>query len=342
MNKTECHALSQSVDSSQSGNDQLMMHEDVTCFYKSRRYVSSLIHNSASYSNPTSQVVMEVKIQNLSFESYVLATRDPEFDNLFKPELPSAPSKPIPGEECSTVVPHESQLLPICPKQDCQQEQPKERNCTRPQSTAHNRPVRTMVFWNSKFKKPPTEKKCNRRSEAYYSKSKDEVLHRQHENNSQQARPKHKRPCFIKGCNIETTHLKKHVIVRHLPRFVSMKSDLTSEEQMKQYESLLMSVAHDLGCLSLQGLLRLVIKRKWYPFGGNFAISEEDLKLMTDFQYWICGHEDRKPSSISPPSNVTTLMDTQLFAGQSGPSTGDEQAGQKSKPEIQILYLGSI
>ena len=83
---------------------------------------------------------------------------------------------------------------------------------------------------------------------------------------------------------------------------------------MKHYESLLMSVAHDFRHLSLQGLLRLVIKRKWYPFGGSFAISKDDLKLMTDFQYWISGQEDSDTLSISPPSNVSCLLHWRILS----------------------------
>ena len=50
-----------------------------------------------------------------------------------------------------------------------------------------------------------------------------------------------------------------------------------------------MKVAHDFGFLSLQGLLRLVIKRKWFNFGGSFVVSKDYQKFMTVFQYWISG-----------------------------------------------------
>ena len=34
---------------------------------------------------------------------------------------------------------------------------------------------------------------------------------------------------------------------------------------MQRYEDLLLSAARDAGCLLLAGLLKLVIRRKWFP-----------------------------------------------------------------------------
>ena len=98
---------------------------------------------------------------------------------------------------------------------------------------------------------------------------------------------------------------------------------------MKHYESLLMSVAHGFGCLSLQELLRLVIKRKWYPFGGSFAISKDDLKLMTHFQYWISGEEDSNTLSIIPLSNVSCLLHWRILSCLLDRAT---QAKMKGRP----------
>ena len=58
-----------------------------------------------------------------------------------------------------------------------------------------------------------------------------------------------------------SSNLKKHVIGRHLPCFVSRKAQLLLEEQMQRYKDLLLSATRDAGCLSLAGLLQLVIKR---------------------------------------------------------------------------------
>ena len=235
-----------------------------------------------------------------------MATRDTELDNLLKLKLSCTPCDTLFKTKGCAVVPKNKDQLPgICPSEHCPQKQSEVKLYSESQSAANNIPVRTMVFWNSKFKKSPIQKAQHRRIAETYSchTSQDRESNKAHQS-TRKTKAKHQRPCFIKGCNIQTTHLKKLIIGRHLPRFVSIKSALTLEEQMKHYESLLMSVAHHFGRLSLQGLLRLVIKRKWYPFGGSFAISKDDLKLMTNFQYWILGQEDSDTLSISPPSNV--------------------------------------
>ena len=57
--------------------------------------------------------------------------------------------------------------------------------------------------------------------------------------------------------------MQKHVIVSYLPYFVSKKQ--LSEDQMQSCENFLLSAAWDAGCLSLTGLLKPVIKSKWFP-----------------------------------------------------------------------------
>ena len=71
-----------------------------------------------------------------------------------------------------------------------------------------------------------------------------------------------KKRCFI---HVETSNMKKHVIGRHLPRFILRKSQLSLEEQMQRYEHFLLSAARDADGLLLAGLLKLVIRRKWFP-----------------------------------------------------------------------------
>ena len=87
-----------------------------------------------------------------------------------------------------------------------------------------------------------------------------------HELQHSSVKPKHsKKRCFIDACLMETSNMKKYVIGRHLPHFISRKAQLSLEEQMQRYEDLLLSAARDTGCLSLAGLLKLVIRRKWFP-----------------------------------------------------------------------------
>ena len=359
----QCQILGgQSVDSSFPTNNQLMIHEDIiTCFDEAASYLSNVTHKSMSCINPVDKTVMEVQIQNLSFESYVLATRNPECDNLFKPKLSCTPCETIFKTKGCAVVPlDKNQLFPICHSQHCLQKQSEVKHYSETQSAASNIPMRTMVFWNSKFNKSTQKAQHRRGAGADSSRASQNRGSNKANQSTRQTKTRSKRSCFIKGCNIETTHLKKHIIGRHLPRFVSIKSDLTLEEQLKHYESLLMAVAHDFGCLSLQGLLRLVIKRKWYPFGGNFAISEDDLKLMTDFQYWIRGQGDRDTLSISPPSNVSCSLYWRILSclldrvkqakvkGRPNRHPGKEQGyrscnwGSNMEPNLQSMFNQNV
>ena len=117
---------------------------------------------------------------------------------------------------------------------------------------------------------------------------------------------KHSRSrCIISGCHVETSHLKKHVIGRHLPKFVSSKSSLSLEEQMKKYENLLMSIARDVGCLSLHGLFNFVLRRKWFQ-RTKCTISGVDLAVMQNFQFWISGKEC--PLLTINPSNCIVAL----------------------------------
>ena len=79
-----------------------------------------------SYINPVGKTVMEVQIQNLSFESYVLATRNPEDGNLFKPKLSCTPCETIfKTKGCAVVPQNKNQLFPICHSEHCPQSRQK-------------------------------------------------------------------------------------------------------------------------------------------------------------------------------------------------------------------------
>ena len=54
-----------------------MIHENIfTCFDESGNYLSNVTHQSVKCLNSVGKTAILVKIQNSSFESYVLATRD--------------------------------------------------------------------------------------------------------------------------------------------------------------------------------------------------------------------------------------------------------------------------
>ena len=130
--------------------------------------LSNVTHKPMSCIYPVGKTVMEVQIQNLSFESYVLSTKDPEPDNLFKPKLSCTPCETLLKVKDCAVLQSKNQLPPICSSQDCPQKQSDVKHYSKSQSAANNISVRTMVFWNSKFKKLPTQKAQHRRVAGTY------------------------------------------------------------------------------------------------------------------------------------------------------------------------------
>ena len=69
-----------------------MIYENiVTCFYNSDGYLSMVTHKSVNCLNPAGKAVMKARIQNLSFESYLLASTDHELKRMFKPKLSCIP-----------------------------------------------------------------------------------------------------------------------------------------------------------------------------------------------------------------------------------------------------------
>ena len=104
--------------------------------------------------------------------------------------------------------------------------------------------------------------------------------------------------------------MRKHVIGRHLPCFVSRKAQLSLEEQIQRYKDLLLSAARDAGCLSLTGLLKLVIRRKWFPKcrSRNPELHKDDHQLIKNFNFWLTGQEVNHKPSISPPSCTASLL----------------------------------
>ena len=79
---------------------------------------------------------------------------------------------------------------------------------------------------------------------------------------------------------------------------------------MQRYEDLLLSAARDAGCLSLAGLLKLVIRRKWFPKcrSRNPELHKDDQQLIENFNFWLTGQELNHKPSISPPSCTASLL----------------------------------
>ena len=90
------------------------------------------------------------------------------------------------------------------------------------------------------------------------------------------------------------------------------ESTVIIRKQMQRYEDLLLSAARDAGCLSLAGLLKLVIKRKWFPKcrSRNPELHNDDQQLIENFNFWLRQELNHKPSisPVSPPSCTASLL----------------------------------
>ena len=183
-------------------------------------------------------------------------------------------------------------------------------------------PFHTRILWNSKYLE---ERAARTRSDVSFHPRVNQSTDGQTVNQPTNLAPSlassstkctKKKSCFISGCNIQSTHLKQHVIGKNLPKFVSNKSSLTLEEQMSSYEHLLQSLARKAGCLSLSGLLNLVRKRRWYPHCRTpiLKISDGDLELMRNFHYWLYGKDLQDEPAISPPNSVASLIQWHILS----------------------------
>ena len=192
-------------------------------------------------------------------------------------------------------------------------------------------PVETRVFWNSKYQEQRRHSRANYSNADVQKQSSGHSIHLKSANHS-------KSRCFISGCHVSTTHMKKHVIGRHLPKFVSSRSSLTLQDQMRSYERLLMSIAKDVGCLSIPGLLNFVLRRKWFP-RTRCSISADDLSMMQNFQFWITGEESPVPT-ISPPNCVSSLIHWRVLSYLLDRVASRNQSDDSKKPHT--AYNASI
>ena len=169
--------------------------------------------------------------------------------------------------------------------------------CSEPKSHSQ---LKTRVFCNSSYEWPKS-----RASETVQDVKSQELQH-------SSVKTKHsQKSYFIQGCHVETSNLKKkHIIGRYLPCFVSRKAQLSLEEQMLRYEDILLSAARDAGCLSLAGLLKLVIRRKCFPKcrSKNLELHQDDQQLIKNFNFWLNGWELNHKWNISPSSCTASLL----------------------------------
>ena len=79
-----------------------------------------------------------------------------------------------------------------------------------------------------------------------------------------------KKRCFMKGCEMRVTHLRRHLVGRHLPPCSALKDEMPLSMKMSQFNNILLSIANNVGCNNVFDLLEVVRCRRWYPNGQHY------------------------------------------------------------------------
>ena len=122
-----------------------------------------------------------------------------------------------------------------------------------------------------------------------------------------------KKRCFMKGCEMCVTHLRRHLVGRHLPPCSALKDEMPLAMRMSQFNNILLSIANNVGCNNVFDLLEVVRCRRWYPDGEHYLLTDDDVQLMRDFVKWVIGKEMRTKPTLNPPNTIGALTHWRLL-----------------------------
>ena len=122
-----------------------------------------------------------------------------------------------------------------------------------------------------------------------------------------------KKRCFMKGCEMRVTHLRKHLVRRHLPSCLALKDEMQLAMRMSQFNNILLSIANNVGCDNVFDLLEVVRCRRWYPDGEHYFLTDDDVQLMRDFVKWVIRKEMRAKPTLNPPNTIGALTHWRLL-----------------------------
>ena len=122
-----------------------------------------------------------------------------------------------------------------------------------------------------------------------------------------------KKRCFMKGCEMRVTHLRRHLVGRHLPPCSALKDEMPLAMRMTQFNNILLSIANNVGCNNVFDLLEVVRCRRWYPDGEHYFLTDDDVQVMRDFVKWITGKEMRTKPTLNPPNTTGVLTHWRLL-----------------------------
>ena len=212
-------------------------------------------------------------------------------------------------------------------------------------------PDKWTVVRSKKSKKMPTrsmpEEKQVPRKEGHSSSStaKMPVKRRAPEPSKEDEVPKkHKRrpACFMKSCGKPQSHMRRHVIGRHLPEGFMTWVEMSNEVRMESIVNFTTTIQNLLGCKTLDDLITKIRKDRLYPDPKKIIIAttDEDRGLMREFNRWVKKEDLTVTPEVSPPNCVASLAHWRLAAFVLS-QIGEERVQVKNPNfEVKITGLG--
>ena len=135
-------------------------------------------------------------------------------------------------------------------------------------------------------------------------------------------------------------HVKKHVVVRHLPRSFGLWVEMSKEERMQSLNKTIRTVFMALDLSTPAELLEHVVQQGWYPKGTKFSISEEEEEAIRDFHFWSTGKQLEVTPLLDPPNCMAhwRLMSTVINCTGEGKVglTGQEVTSPRSDEGVDL------
>ena len=155
---------------------------------------------------------------------------------------------------------------------------------------------------------------------------------------------KHKRrpACFMKSCGKPQSHMRRHVIGRHLPEGFMTWVEMSNEVRMESIVNFTTTIQNLLGCKTLDDLITKIRKDRLYPDPKKMIIAttDEDCGLMREFNRWVKKEDLTVTPEVSPPNYVASLAHWRLAAFVLS-QIGEERVQVKNPNfEVKITGLG--
>ena len=110
----------------------------------------------------------------------------------------------------------------------------------------------------------------------------------------------------MKSCGKPQSHMRRHVIGRHLPEGFMTWVEMSNEVRMKSIVNFATTIQNLLGCKSLDDLITKICKDRLYPDPKKMIIAtiDEDRGLMQEFNRWVKKEDLTVTPEVSPPNCV--------------------------------------